>query len=1090
MASSYILGLDLGPNSVGWALLEAQLVDGEHQPVGLLDTADAGHPALGARVFEAGLQNFDTAKEASLCEQRRKARAMRRTLQRRAARKRCVRELLVLHGLLPSETAEFERVMTLNPYQLRAAALDRELGPHELGRALYHLAQRRGFKSNRRQAEKQSEKQKLNQEMDQLLLAREQSGARSLGEYLDLERRRGLERPDDNRFDRTHLGEVRLRNREFRRDSFVAQPRRARRDFVKEEYDLIVREQRRRTAFRRLDDDFFARLEHFIFHQGTFELTPERVAKAPPRANLHRAPKLKNCPLETEEKRCSKNAWAAQRFRILKDVNNLRFAVRGSPERPLDETERAKAIELLSEQKEVKFDRLRKALGLATDGIFNLERGRKEALEGNSLDKLLAGAMGKVSWRSLPEPDRAALRDAVELEEDEARLRAELKRFGVPSKGVDEILGWTLQDGYVAYSEKALRKLLPHLERGANEYEAIRREYSDRGEGLVWDELPSLVAPNMPVELADLSNPIVRRGLVELRKVVNAIVREHGKPVHIVVELAREMRQSSKQRDEYNKQLQQRKKERDGAKRWLEERGEVINDSNIRRVLMWRQQGGFCLYSVPPRIIDQDHVLSAAVEEDHIQPRSQTFDDSRPNIALCFATANQAKGNRTVAKWLGEDSDAYRQVLSNAEKYVQHEGLPAGVVERLRQVHVDASDFLDRQLNDTKYMSRLACLYLNLLYPPSQRVGQRAVRATRGGLTAELRRSWGLNNVLDYLCDSNGVLMTDGDKDAARKSRADHRHHAIDAVVIACSTRAMLMRYQTHLERATPGFARGAVSGFAPPWPRLREDVMAAARRVVVSHRPQLKISGPLHEATYYGAVRDSSGNTVPGRFVTRKRLDQLTAEMVRGGQIVDDVVRRLVDERLASLGWSSDPKGKVDLPKDWWRTELRDGNGTPIRRVRVHVNLGDAVQLGHRYAKAGNNHHFAFEPWAGEGSPLRVRIERMFEFAKHRSSTNGGSAADSARFPVARTLGRKESVLVTSPGGSEPVVCVVETLSGAREAGTGLDLRVRDARDARPASTGNKVPFKRFNSTAALLDHQVRKVQVDPLGRISPAGD
>jgi len=1090
VTDSYILGLDLGPNSVGWALIRATHEVGGFEPAGLLDTSASGHPSLGVRIFEAGLQNFDTAKEASLCEQRRKARSMRRTLQRRAARKESVRELLKAQDLLPQEQDEFERVMALNPYELRAAALDRELEPFEFGRAIYHLAQRRGFQSNRRNQERKPEKAKLEQAMGQLDSAISSASARSLGEYLNTERVRGLERPDGTAQDRAHLGEIRLRNRECRRDDFASQPRRARRNMVREEFDLIVRSQRAYSRLGKVPNAFFDKLAHFLFFQGTFELTQERIDKAPPRANLHRAPKLKSCPLMPEEKRCSKSAWIAQRFRVLKEVNSLRIAVRGSPERILSAEERRKVIDLLSEQKEVKFDRLRKDLRLPTDAIFNLERGRREALDGNSLDRLLVGALGKTRWRAMRDDEKASLRALVEREENEASLRKELDKLGIESQAIESIIDWAPQDGHVAYSAKALGRLLPHLEAGESEYEAIRREYPDRGVGKEWEQLPSLVTPGMPVELADISNPIVRRGLVELRKVVNAIVREHGKPARIVVELAREMRQSSKQRDEYNKELARRKSERSAAKDWLEAQGVPVLDRNIRRYLLWMQQAKFCMYSVPRRVIPQELLFTSAVEEDHIQPRSQTLDDSRGNIALCFAGENQAKGNRTVAEWLGEDSDSFRSVVENAESCVKHHGLPGGVVVRLRQVHVDASDFLERQLNDTKYMSRLACHYLNLLYPPQDRVGERAVRATRGGLTAELRRVWGLNGVLDYLCNAGGEVMEDGDKDGKRKSRADHRHHAIDAVVIGCATRGMLKRYQTQLERSSPRGGRGTASNVAPPWAMIRDDVVNAARQIVVSHRPQLKCSGPLHEATYYGAARGSGGEVIPGQFVTRKSLDQLTAEMIRGEQIVDGVVRTLVEARLAKHGWSKDDKTKQPLPKDWWREELRDHRGTAIRRVRVKICLGDPVKLGHRFAEAGNNHHLAFEPRSAGTDPLLVRVERMFEHARTPGARVPAQSGREGAFPVARTLGRKEMVSVTSPGATVPVLCVVQKFSGSRQAGTGVDLYVRDHRDGRPASIGNKSPFKRFSSTAALMDFRVRKVCVDPLGRVSPAGD
>jgi CRISPR-associated endonuclease Csn1 len=1049
--------------------------------MGLLDTSAAGHPPLGVRIFEAGLQNFDTSKEASLCEQRRKARAMRRNIQRRAARKRCVRQVLTQMGMLPNDPKAFDAVMGTDPYALRAAVLDRPLSPEEFGRVIYHLAQRRGFKSNRKSA--RAEKAELSKAIDVLQSAIQAEGARTLGEFLARDYQRGAVRGETDKLAPRYRGEIRIRNREFRQSDFDKRPRRAGRDMVQTEFDTIIAIQRGFGALDNVLPESIERLRHFLFYQGTFELTPERVAKAPARANLHRAPKLKNCPLEEGEKRCSKTAWIAQRFRILKEVNNLRVSTRGSVERPLSERERDVVIDLLSEQKEVTFDRLRKALGMPTDALFNLERGRREKLDGNTIDHLLATGLGKQRWRDLPEEEKDQLRRDVEHDEDEQRLRTKLEALGLAPKPIEKILDWSPQDGYMAYSSKALSKIVPHLETGENEHEAIRREFPTRGVGKVWDELPSLVAPGMPIELSELTNPIVRRGLVELRKVVNAIVREHGKPVTIVVELARELRQSARERDEYNKQLAERKRERSVAKEYLQTGDIESNGANIRRWRMWRQQAGFCLYSLKP--IPQELLFTAAVEEDHIQPRSQSLDDSRGNLALCFKAENQAKGNRTVAEWLGESSDRYREVLQHAEKCVRSDGLPAGVVNRLRQVHVDASEFLERQLNDTKYMSRLAMEYLQMLYPPEARVGEKAVRATRGGLTAELRRAWGLNHVLEHFCNAKGEVVVDEAKEAGRKTRADHRHHAIDAAVIACSSRRTLQRLQNYYEH---GGAHARLSGglsFVPPWSSMRDDVASAARDIVVSHRPQLKVSGALHEATYYGAAKGPDGQPLAGQFVTRKSLEGLTSAMI--SQIVDPIVRKLVEARLVSLGWK--PQSK-DLPKDWWRKELLGPHDVPVRRVRVRVNMNDPVKLGHRFASAGNNHHIAFEPRTSPNAPILVRVERMFEFASRKRGAPAHVPRNPETHPIALRLGRKESVLIQPEGFEKPVVCVVQKLSGNREPSTGLDLYLRDARDARPASEGNTDPFKRFKSTSALEELKVKKVQVDPLGRVLLAGD
>ncbi len=164
-----ILGLDLGTNSLGWALLDAP----GGSPRGII--------AAGVRIFDAGTEgDIASGRDESRNVKRRQARSARRILWRRARRLRTLFHTLQSAGLLPATRgsdavgrhellndldrtllgrvrtgtdglpANARQVAHMVPYLLRAKALDHRLEPDELGRALYHLGQRRGFQSNRR----------------------------------------------------------------------------------------------------------------------------------------------------------------------------------------------------------------------------------------------------------------------------------------------------------------------------------------------------------------------------------------------------------------------------------------------------------------------------------------------------------------------------------------------------------------------------------------------------------------------------------------------------------------------------------------------------------------------------------------------------------------------------------------------------------------------------------------------------------------------------------------------------------------------------------------------------------------------------
>jgi CRISPR-associated endonuclease Csn1 len=193
MRASLTLGVDLGPNSIGWALV---------------DQAAKKIVSTGVRVFPEGVDAFDTAKEKSRTQERRIKRGMRRQIARRARRKRVLRSLLVSHGLLPAGPAEQDRLMRQDPYKLRAKGLDHPLTPHEFGRALLHLAARRGFLSNSKSDKARAKETSATLlEISQLAKEIEQAGHRTLGEHFAALVAKPGERPV-----------LRIRGRHTRRD--------------------------------------------------------------------------------------------------------------------------------------------------------------------------------------------------------------------------------------------------------------------------------------------------------------------------------------------------------------------------------------------------------------------------------------------------------------------------------------------------------------------------------------------------------------------------------------------------------------------------------------------------------------------------------------------------------------------------------------------------------------------------------------------------------------------------------------------------------------------------------------------------------
>ena len=143
----------------------------------------------------------------------------------------------------------------------------------------------------------------------------------------------------------------------------------------------------------------------------------------------------------------------------------------------------------------------------------------------------------------------------------------------------------SIPDGYMNYSLKAIRSMLPHLETGMNLHEArIKAGYEKRAA----DAIGYLA----PIDPEHFRNPVVSRALSETRKVVNALIREHGLPARITVEMARETKGSIPERAKKNIENLRRKAENDRVHdeiaRYYGDDRKVTHD-DIEKYKLWEE---------------------------------------------------------------------------------------------------------------------------------------------------------------------------------------------------------------------------------------------------------------------------------------------------------------------------------------------------------------------------------------------------------------------------------------------------------------------------------------------------------------------
>ena len=753
MTEPSILGLDLGTSSVGWALFKGQTLI-----------------ASGTRIFPEGMDRKQGEK--SLNQDRQQAKSVRRQLYRRARRKRKVEQLLVSLDLLPVQK-ELRELLFIkhNPYEVRALALDQKLEAYQLGRALYHLSQRRGYLSNRKTGdEKDGAVAEGIRDLRNRLLDK---GCRTLGEYFfkvfDEDKIRGCY---------TH------------------------RQMLIDEFNVIWQAQT--PYFEQLTEKNRKVLFEGIFYQRPLKMQKHLIGF---------------CELEPERRRAYSATLQAQEFRLWQTINNLSVQLQSGAVISLSSEQKKTLHELLSTAKSRSWKAIKNNLGFLEGDHFNFEKHRPSGLLGNGTAAILCKEITPSVWHDWDQDKQEQLVfDLLNIESEKAlfkRLRGKWQFSEEQSKALcDKSLGFA--KGMMAYSHKAIRNLLPFLQQGKLLHEAIAEAgYKAQSEDVVQ-------VSQLPLFDKNLRNPMVQRALYQVRRVVNAVIREYGMPDVIRVEMARDLRNNAKRRADIAKNQAQLERQNTEAASFLVEEKLLPNPTRQDKLKyrLWKECDGVCPFT-GKSVSAHQLFTTAEVEVEHIIPYSRCLDDSYMNKTLCFRDANQKKGNATPYEAFS--GAEYEQILQRVKKF------PRKKRERFNQdVRKFTDDFVSQQLNETGYIAKETVSYLRQL-------GCK-VEAVKGGVTAKLRHAWGLNNILS---------------DGPQKTRDDHRHHAIDAMVVAMTSRQAVKDINTYSRRSLSG--RFRLVDYPEPVSDFRGLVAEAVDCINVSHKTQHKVKGALHEDTLYG---------------------------------------------------------------------------------------------------------------------------------------------------------------------------------------------------------------------------------------------
>lgn len=1074
-----LFSFDIGTNSIGWSVLAFGL-DGV--PCHIID--------IGVRIYSDGR---DPQSKTSLAVARREARAISRRRDRYLRRRKATLRTLAEYGLMPidettrrallRETGDHKKETgeaSTNPYALRATALDEKLPLAYIGRSLFHLGQRRGFKSNRKTDRKDNDKGKIALGIDELKAAMHKAKARTYGEWLAMRREGGYA--------------VRLRagSDAFDGDGYAFYPERSllEDEFGKiwdaqaEFYPDILTPERREHLFR------------VMFYQRPL-----------------RKPRVGKCAFNPKEERLTKAHPLFQEFRLYKEINELELVLPDQSHRKLTLDQRDALIQILRVSRELSFRTLRTALKLAPNIAFNKESEARDKLKG---DEVYAALSDKKrfgpKWGNMQREKHWEIIQRLKDEENPDVLFAWLKEeFGFEGERAEAVANCPLPDGYGRLGETALSSVLAEMKAEVvPESEAAKRcGYnhsklafdSEEGEDLLppyQEVLERHIPPGSgnPEDIYDvyrgrITNPTVHIGLNQLRRLCNLLIKRYGKPQSIAVELARDLQLSDKQRAEANRRIARNTREAEIRSRKLVDMGKPDTGYNRLLLKLWEElnpgkpEDRVCIYSGRP--ISVEMLFSAEVDIDHILPWSKTLDDGQANKILCLSSANRQKRNRAPAD-VPEWRNRYDEILARASRSPQNKRwrFSGDALSKFEQ----EGGFLARQLTDTQYLSRMAREYLECLFPSEEADKLRKVNrviVSPGRLTEMLRRNWGLNNILP---DHKLGEM------AQEKNRKDHRHHAIDAAVVGVTTRSLLQRISSAAARLDDVEFENLVTKMVadnPPWPSFRQDLQEAVNAIVVSHKPNHgtisrqgyaegkgQTAGRLHNDTAYGFTGESD---TKGSVIVVRRKPFMALEPKDIPAIRDDELR--TDLYLALNGTSE----KKALQEKLQRFRQNHPKFKGIRRVRMVEPLA-VIPLHDREGKIYKGYkgdaNYRYDVWETLDGRWQAEVVSMF----HAHQPGWQSAFHKAN-PTARRvlrLQQNDMVAYVHPKDGYTIARVVKfglngqiTFAGHKESG---DLKRRDAEDA------SVDPFKYYSPTAGGLQKvKCRQVRIDEGGRVLDPG-
>lgn len=476
-----------------------------------------------------------------------------------------------------------------------------------------------------------------------------------------------------------------------------------------------------------------------------------------------------------------------------------------------------------------------------------------------------------------------------------------------------------LQDDYGNLSSKAIRKIIPYLQAGhpyakKDEFDndigacglaGYNHSNSETAEDLKNKDLKdklSILPKN------SLRNPVVEKILNQMVNLVNQLIDEYGKPDEVRIELARELKLTAGEREKMQKDITAATNRNEDIRKLIQHEFGIPNPTktDVYRYRLWEElkdRGYKTIFT--DLYIPKEKLFSSEVDIEHIIPKALLYDDSYSNLTLAYKEENIRKANRTAFDFIEQDYHSnLDQYISNVELWYNNEkgSISKAKRNKLLMAMKDLPDgFIERDLKNTQYIARQARKMLQEVV--------RVVTPTTGRITSELRSDWGLTNMMKELnmpkykalglteyeerldIGSGKMKYVEVIKDWTKRN--DHRHHAVDALVVAFTTHNHIQylnylnaRRDTghdkhHIINSIEKMITERLNGsrlFKEPIPGFRNLVRANLDDVLISYKTKNKVvtnninkikgkgknykkvlqttpRGQLHKETVYGKI-------------------------------------------------------------------------------------------------------------------------------------------------------------------------------------------------------------------------------------------